>query len=389
MGTPAFNPSGSYAPVAFDPSASFEAAPTADYSSLTSNPKGEGTYKMASKDGQSLDVPYSNVPVLQSLQGHTFASPDEQARFEKDAKADPRLPTRWNALTNPVGGGGQPQGIVGGALQIGGQAINTIAQPIAHPIETAKSTAQLGVDLLKTKMGIPVTDPNSPLAQMGQGFQAATKGDPLALENLAGQAIGTVEGGRALAAGGKMAAPYVADAANAVAGKVVPSVMKENAAGLLQSVAHDANQIPVKLDNAGDAAFNLMKWQDKTQLGPTLNKFLNRITNPKLGPLTYEDARDYYQLLGKMSADETMKMSPPVKRDLVQMVVGLKQDIGNAADQVGQAADYYKGLGDYAKASRLQDWYDTAKKYALNVGAGAVGAGGLATLWKYVEGNSK
>lgn len=172
-------------------------------------------------------------------------------------------------------------------------------------------------------------------------------------------------------------------AAGALIDKVNPAAMKEAAGGLLQSVAHDANKIPVQLDNAGDAALRLMDWQKKTQLGPTVNKFLNRITNPKMGPMTYEEARDFYQLLGKLSSDEASKLALPVKRDLVQMVVGLKQDIGNAADQVGRASDYYQGLGDYARAARLSDWYNAAKNVLTDetvrglirgVGLGAGGA---------------
>lgn len=165
-------------------------------------------------------------------------------------------------------------------------------------------------------------------------------------------------------------APEAAEASASGVGnaldKVSPGAMKEAAGGLLQSVAHDANKIPVTLDNAGDAALRLMDWQKKTQLGPTINKFLNRVTNPKLGQMTYEEARDYYQLLGKMSADEQLKLAAPVKRDLAEMVSGLKSDIGNAADQVGRASDYYKGLGDYAKAMKFQDWYDTAKKAGID-----------------------
>jgi len=170
----------------------------------------------------------------------------------------------------------------------------------------------------------------------------------------------------------------VSGAGNAIAGKVLPSAIKEKAAGVLQSVAHDANSVPVQLQNAGDAALRLMDWQKKTQLGPTVNKFLNRITNPKAGPLNYEEARDFYQLLGRLSVDETNKLAPPVRRDLTQMVVGLKQDIGDAADTVGRAADYYNGMKDYARGAKLQEWYDLAKKYAIRgaiTGAGAVGAG--------------
>jgi hypothetical protein len=225
---------------------------------------------------------------------------------------------------------------------------------------------------------------------------------PLGLTTMAiGASKGPVKGAPDMAAGALQAstlptsfvAPEASQAAGelaqagsaTVAGKVLPSAMKANAAGLLQSVAHDANAVPVQLQNAGDAALRLMDWQKKTQLGPTINKFLNRITNPKMGPLNYEDARDFYQLLGRLSVDETNRLAPPVRRDLVQMVVGLKQDIGDAADTVGKAADYYQGMGEYAKASRLQDWYDLAKKYAINTGLGAVGAGGVATLLHYIE----
>ncbi|MCU1301972.1 MAG: hypothetical protein JWQ87_2256 [Candidatus Sulfotelmatobacter sp.] len=166
--------------------------------------------------------------------------------------------------------------------------------------------------------------------------------------------------------------------------KINPSAMKEAAGGILQAVAHDANKVPVALENAGDAALKLMDWQKKTQLGPTLNKFLNRITNPKLGPMTYEEGRDFYSLLSRMSADEQLKMAAPVKFQVQQLTAGLKQDIGNAADQVGRAADYYRGMRDYAKAAKLQDWYDTTKTYLIRGALGAVGAGAAGVGAHYV-----
>jgi len=170
--------------------------------------------------------------------------------------------------------------------------------------------------------------------------------------------------------------------------------MKARAAGILKSVADDANQVPVQLDNAGDAATRLMNWQGKTNLGSTVNKFLNRITDPQKGPLTYENARDFYQLFGKMSADETTKLAPVIQHDLTQMVVGLKQDIGNAAETVGRAQDYYKGLQDYTTASKYQDFLDSAKDFmvkqgipAIAKGAGVTAGGGAAYgLWKLLTG---
>ena len=161
--------------------------PKADYSSLTHNPKGEGTYDIKAPDGQKLAVPYSNVPVFtQNMQGAGFATPEDAARFQKDADADPHKPTFWNALTNPVGSGGQQQGVAGGALQIGGQAINTMAQPIAHPIQTAQGIGQTIAHPVQAVQGVV----NKYQQDQAQG------GNALALENLGGQALGTVESGR-------------------------------------------------------------------------------------------------------------------------------------------------------------------------------------------------
>lgn len=215
--------------------------------------------------------------------------------------------------------------------------------------------------------------------------------DQYAEKNYTGEA-GTLTGASAQAApmilGAADAAgitrPNIPSPVSAVRNIVSPAARMQNAGELFKSVAKDANSVPVQLDTSGDAALRLMDWQKKTQLGPTINKYLNRITNPKLGPLTYEEGRQYYQLLGRLSADETSKLPPVVQRDLAQMVSGLKTDIGNSAGQVGQAANYYQAMGDYATAKRLQGWYDFAKKtlapMAVKAAAGATGAGAAGAL---------
>lgn len=361
------------------------------------------TVPMFAPDGSTGEIPAGNVQAAQQAgfkRAFTMYSPDGKsgyipedrvqdaikAGFKGNAPDQPQQSNYWEALTNPVGSGGREQGLLGGALQVGGQAIKAMAAPFTNPRETAQAA-------LKQIPAIASGNPYALGATMAPSAEqvAADKqqgGNALALENIGGQTLGTIEGGRMLGAGANIAKPYVADAATAIGNKVVPSMMKEQAAGILQSVAHDANKVPVQLNNAGDGALDLMDWQKKTQLGPTINKFLNRVTNPKLGPLTYEEARDFYQLLGKLSADETMKMAPPVRRSLTQMVVGLKQDIGDAADTVGRAADYYKGMGDYAKAARWGDFLDSAKDFVANkVVPTALGGGGIATAWHFLNNN--
>ncbi len=196
------------------------AQPQHDFSSLLHNPNGEGTYKIATKDGQTLDVPYSNVPVFQGLQGTSFASPSEQTRFEKDAEADPHRPTFWNALTNPVGSGGREQGfgfpgkvtsggaaelpgrmlgevLPGGATQVGGQAIKAMAQPLMHPINTLEGMGKVASDAVIYGPQAVAEDVAEPVAE--QYVQDKKQGgNALALENLGGQVLGNVEGPRLL-----------------------------------------------------------------------------------------------------------------------------------------------------------------------------------------------
>ena len=189
-----------------------------DYSSLTANPKGEGTYAVKAPDGQTIAVPYSNVPVFQQLQGFSL-EPADAARFQKDAAADPKRPTFWNALTNPVGGGGREQGVGGGMIQVGGQAVKAMAQPLAHPLDTAKAALGMAAAVGSGNTFAVGEQVAAPLAQKYLEDKQQG-GNALALENLTGQAIGSVEGGRMMGAAAPKVIEAVANAAPQVAGRV-------------------------------------------------------------------------------------------------------------------------------------------------------------------------
>jgi len=133
--------------------------------------------------------------------------------------------------------------------------------------------------------------------------------------------------------------------------------------GQVMDVAKDT---PVSLDNAQQGALKLMDWQRKTQLGPTVNKFLNRITSAKQGPLTYGEARDWYTVLGRLSSDEMSKLPPPVMRDLQGMVGSLKQDIGAAAEQAGQGPNYWEAMKQYATGKQGQKGLEALKEVGVN-----------------------
>jgi hypothetical protein len=147
------------------------------------------------------------------------------------------------------------------------------------------------------------------------------------------------------------------------AADAVPS--KARAVENFQDVMSVAKDKPVELANTQDAALKMIDWQKKTQLGPTVNKFLNRITNPKLGPLSYEEARDFSQLLGKLSAEDSSRLAPAVRFDLIRMVNGLKKDIGTTAEGVGKGAEYDAAMNEYRQASKLESGAKTAGKMVV------------------------
>lgn len=184
--------------------------------------------------------------------------------------------------------------------------------------------------------------------------------------------------------GPQKAIPEVAEQAGAAAYKNIPILGRlfastARAGENFKDVMGAAKDVPVNLDQSQEPLLRLMDWQRKTQLGPTINKFLNRITSPAKGPLNYGEARDWYTLLGRISADEMSKLPPVVQRDLASTVAALKQDVGAAAETVGKGDQYQSAMQEFAQASRNKQAAKTAvtmaAKYALPAGAGAGAAG--------------
>lgn len=184
------------------------------------------TVPMISPDGRSGDIPIANVAAarqagfkvavsMKSPDGQTGYIPAEatQAAVAKGFKMVPmNVPdaakaSYWDALTNPIGSGGQDQGVVGGIKQIGGQAIKALVQPIVHPVDTAVGLYDTVAHPIDTAKGIA--------AGVKNDYQQG--GVPLAAENLAGQALGAYEGGRIAAPVAKAAMDAIPLAAGRVA----------------------------------------------------------------------------------------------------------------------------------------------------------------------------
>jgi hypothetical protein len=163
------------------------------------------TVPMLAPDGRSGEIPVDKVNEARAAGfkvAVTMKSPDGQTGYiptenvhAAAAKGFTMVPTSapdavkasyWEALTNPIGSGGQEQGVLGAIKQTGGQAIKAMVQPVVHPIDTLAG--------LYNTVRHPVDTAQAMAGQVKSDY--AQGGAPLAAENLAGQVIGAVESGR-------------------------------------------------------------------------------------------------------------------------------------------------------------------------------------------------
>lgn len=162
------------------------------------------------------------------------------------------------------------------------------------------------------------------------------------------------------------------------AAEIVPSA--EYAGRLLQSVERDAGHLPVNLNRSADALLRVKELADRGGTMPqAVRKLLARATEPGGKPLTFSEMRDFYSNVTKLSAKEKMGLSPIMRRQIGIAAAALRQDIGDSAALAGRAADYYKGLREYAAASKLQRTAQEVGKWALRAG-GVAGTAALAKL---------
>jgi hypothetical protein len=213
---------------------------------------GVTTVTMLAPDGSTAEVPLPGVDAakqagakvavkMQSPQGDMAWVPADGVHAAAVAGAkmvpinvpDAAKASYWDALTNPVGSGGREQGIIGGAAQIGGQAIKAMVQPVVHPIDTLEG--------LYNTVRHPVDTAHAMVNQVKSDYQQG--GVPLAAENVAGQALGAIESGR-------IAAPVAKAAMNALPASVGRTVLL----GKTPEAAYESAMKPSPAIDASDRA---------------------------------------------------------------------------------------------------------------------------------------
>ena len=199
-----------------------------------------------------------------------------------------------------------------------------------------------------------------------------------------GQSAGKPEGTRSGVVNNPVTASLIpgeaaAEAAPEVAEHIprIPSMARAGQA--TEALKNEIGTHPVEItDDLSKAVMRIQELADNGNTMPSVaRKFIQRITNPEKGPLTYGEARDFYTKAGSLTADEQSTLAPVVKQALGQFAANLRQAVADTADRAGKLDQFQKSMSEYRNAKILQGVLDWAKDFSvkgLAQKAGATGA---------------
>lgn len=232
------------------------------------------------------------------------------------------------------------------AQEFGAGAIQGFGSPFVHPVQTAQG--------LVHAFAHPVDTATS----MGKSVWT----NPA-------EAAGNLVGNLVLAGGAGEAAAGLPKAFEAI-----PTRAK--AGRLFEHVMSKAENEPVWMQNSGD---ELVRSRELMQRGggrstpvTALDKRVGNVNQP---PLTYREARDYAQNLGRLSAGETQKLSPVMGRQVGKLSHAFNDDVGDAAGRAGVGPEYRQAMNTYRNAMRTRNALINTGKWVVGpaIGVGIAG----------------
>jgi hypothetical protein len=170
-----------------------------------------------------------------------------------------------------------------------------------------------------------------------------------------------------------------------MAGKILPST--EKAGKLLEAVEQVAGKVSVELESPTKAAMEIVQNAKSGGSRPkVIADFVRRISDQKQPPLTYAEARKFYEnAISKFAPDiqgNVLKGKP--RYMLGKFAKSLDQAIQGAAKQAGVEDQYVNAMKAYHKAAQFQS---AASKVGKKVKQGiGLAAGGAATAMGAKEG---
>lgn len=196
-------------------------------------------------------------------------------------------------------------------------------------------------------------------------------------------------GGAFMGPGGVDAADHpgmtLASAAVPVAIQKVPGLMARGlgvssarAAQNLEEAATAAKGVPINTEQVGQQGLRAMDLQATGARMPrAATQFMRRVTDPEQGAMPFEEARDFYSNLSRLSANEYGSLNPTMQRQIALMKQALHEALTEGAESVGKGGQYASGIKEYARAAKFASGAKSAGKAAAKYAVPTLGLGAL------------
>lgn len=318
--------------------------------------------RVTSPDGQGGWVPNDQAKAAMD-KGFKLGPPEQQP--------DPTTGTAYEGYAR-LGAG--VKDALGSAAHLPGGIYHAVTDPASTPEEMASVQHGGGLSLAINRMVGKPMQAEQQKANQTTGLESAGHRVAGALPFIgpfagqAGQAIGQdpLRGGAELGTNFLMAGA-VKNAPKFISSALDSIPTKAKAGALFNEAASAANPVPVDVTAPGNTALRIQEAAGRGGSMPkVVRDFINRATKPDSKPLTYEEARDFYQNASRLSANETQRLTPNQQRMVGQFARDLGDSISGAADQAGVKPQYQGAMQQYRQASKVQKALDTTKSYATN-----------------------
>lgn len=151
----------------------------------------------------------------------------------------------------------------------------------------------------------------------------------------------------------------------------------------IQAATQAAAKAPLNVEGAGREGLRMIDLQAAGGRMPrAATQFMRRVTEPGKPDLTFDEGRDFYSNLSRLSANEFGTLNPTMQRQLNAMRQELHKALVEGAETVGHGKAYESGIKEYAKSARASKQFgDIAgavtpgriAKYGAGTGAGLIG----------------
>jgi hypothetical protein len=160
-----------------------------------------------------------------------------------------------------------------------------------------------------------------------------------------------------------------------------PGNRMRKAGALIEEVTAKAGDMAVDVTKVGNQALRIEQLAERGGVKPkVVRDFLKRITDPEKGPLTFNEARDFYNNASRLTRSEAGRLTAPLRRELVQFTRHMHNSLLDAAEAAGKGEQYSRGIKNYASAAKWARRFKKVKPIAQKAALGALTTGGAGAV---------